>query len=462
MKLTRKFIGKIWFLTIPGMLVAIACFVFLSGCGVVSIHNAIKVKDYDKIEKIANKNKDDQGFYNFILLNLLNSCGDNKAVAAFISGEFSFLTKDLRNNSYLMIACNSGCYESAKLLIDKGADVEALQDDGWTPLLLATNSMPAEIKWEWPNKLGPNPTGVWKPPVGHDTSGKPEIAMYLIDKVKNVDQQGYNGMTPLMMACQSGYDIIVRTLLEKGADIEKVDTSQGWTPLMFAISSNRIEITKILLDTGANIDVLDLEQRSPLMIAASNANLEISSVLIKMGAKVNFKNDGNLTALAIASSQEDLSVFQLLLSNGAELVSMGEAPFINGKLHLNYAKFNDNLASEKKKMCIKIAAESFQKANEQIKLMHADLLDRKEKMTAEKDAEMLGAFLGGLAGNLAGNYLGQKVFDTNAVHIASPNYGSISSKYDFTSFEKAIENCEKLIDDCQKSKEECDELIGNQ
>jgi ankyrin repeat protein len=106
-------------------------------------------------------------------------------------------------------------------LIRDGADVNARNNDGWTPLMLAA---------------------------GHSTS--PEIVTVLLEKGAAIESRDDFGLTPLLLAARSSHSKspeIVRLLLDKGAEVN-ASNSYGITPLMFATNP---EIIKILKAAGA-------------------------------------------------------------------------------------------------------------------------------------------------------------------------------------------------------------------
>ena len=60
----------------------------------------------------------------------------------------------------------------------------------------------------------------------------------------------YSGRTPLIMATVNGHIEIVRTLLDRGADVSVKD-ADGWTAVMFAQEYRHAEIEKLLREAGA-------------------------------------------------------------------------------------------------------------------------------------------------------------------------------------------------------------------
>ncbi|NEQ99313.1 MAG: ankyrin repeat domain-containing protein [Cyanothece sp. SIO2G6] len=90
---------------------------------------------------------------------------------------------------------------------------------------------------------------------------------------------GENGMTALMLAVQNRNIIIVRMLLEHGADPNLVDGDTQKTALMFAVESNLAELVNLLISKGADPHVLDDQNRTPLMRAQELNYTQIISIL---------------------------------------------------------------------------------------------------------------------------------------------------------------------------------------
>lgn len=80
-----------------------------------------------------------------------------------------------------------------KLLSESGAKIDVKGRDKWTPL--------HHVSW---------------------FSGNVECAKYLIEKGANVNAKTNAAQTPLMIAALQGFDDIVRLLLEKGADANRL------------------------------------------------------------------------------------------------------------------------------------------------------------------------------------------------------------------------------------------------
>ena len=105
----------------------------------------------------------------------------------------------------LMLAAIQNQLELARLLIDRGAEVNR---KGWTPLHYAA------------------------------TRGHREMMRLLLDHDAYIDSESPNGTTPLMMAAYSGSPLSVKLLLEEGADPTLVNDGNV-SALDLAVSAER-------------------------------------------------------------------------------------------------------------------------------------------------------------------------------------------------------------------------------
>jgi ankyrin repeat protein len=183
----------------------------------------------------------------------------------------------------LMYAAQNGHLETAKLLIDKGADVNA-KDYGMTALMYAAQN------------------------------GHLEIANLLIDEGADVNaQERDEGMTALMCAAQNGHLKTAKLLIYKGADVNAQD-DDGMTALMYAAQNGHLEIAKLLIDKGADVNAQDRIGMTALMYASKEGNLEVVKTLIENGADYKIKSDEGKTALDLSKDKEFFEAFLLLLS----------------------------------------------------------------------------------------------------------------------------------------------------
>ena len=125
-------------------------------------------------------------------------------------------------------ASSGGHVETARLLLDYGADVMAQDNNGSTPLHQAS------------------------------LSGSVELVRLLIEYGADaVAQDKKHGPTPLHLASRSGHPGVVQTLLTHGAHANVRDNS-CWTPLHFASQEGHEEVVRLLLSYDENKGALPI------------------------------------------------------------------------------------------------------------------------------------------------------------------------------------------------------------
>jgi len=73
-------------------------------------------------------------------------------------------------------------------------------------------------------------------------------------------------------------------LLDKGADINAKDRD-GWTPLIKAAAGGFTDLARLLLERGADMDVVDSLERSASMYAGLPGHEEIATLFKEARAK---------------------------------------------------------------------------------------------------------------------------------------------------------------------------------
>ncbi len=127
----------------------------------------------------------------------------------------------------LLWACIRGQVEVARLLVERGADVDIPQGDGWSPLHAAVTD-------------------------GNDAAHV-ELTRLLLDHKAKIGITNVNGLTPLHVAAQKGNTSTMQLLLDRGADIHVKD-KKGLTPLALALQEGQPASVELLL-AGQRVDL---------------------------------------------------------------------------------------------------------------------------------------------------------------------------------------------------------------
>jgi ankyrin repeat protein len=83
-----------------------------------------------------------------------------------------------------------------------------------------------------------------------------EVAQILIRQGAEVNAAEINGATPLFITAALNYQGIVKTLIEKGADVNAKDNF-GMDPLFLAPDKGHLEVAKILFENNPDLYNLD-------------------------------------------------------------------------------------------------------------------------------------------------------------------------------------------------------------
>jgi len=158
-------------------------------------------------------------------------------------------------------------------LILAGADVNAQDDGGWTPLMCACSG-------------------------GHLDKAKALLAAPGID----VNMQNEAGMTALHYAASKGREELLSLLLQRDdTKLDVQDPNSRLTPLMRAVLGHHRGTVGKLLQAGVRLNLQDFEGNTALHLAVQENRDDISLALLEAGAEPEIKNKAGETALHGAS-----------------------------------------------------------------------------------------------------------------------------------------------------------------
>lgn len=132
-----------------------------------------------------------------------------------------------------------------------------------------------------------------------------------------VDFEYHWGTTPLCRAVELGNEVIVRTLLVRGVNVNKGDVI-GWTGLMRAAERGDTQLVALLLSHKAHTEMSNVYGNTALQIAAAKGHLSVVQMLLNHGASLSTNAWAGQTELQLAVANGHIAVVRLLLERGAD------------------------------------------------------------------------------------------------------------------------------------------------
>lgn len=302
-----------------------------------------------------------------------------------------------RVSNALHVACYEGHYNSVVSLVEDGANVDALDSYGKTPLHFALKGYNKNKQGDYLDiinylleRQGANacigdPAFIEEAMEGGDC----DLLDTVIDALSRwyrIDKKDTKGKTLLFYAVEHDYDQTVSWLLddEVGSKVNIKD-KQGYTPLIYAIKNGYEEMRAILLEAGARtalalrlpaialydaikrhdskvvkkiiasgFDVntlpFDDEKYNLLVTAISENHPDSVTMLIAAGVNKNVVNHLGKSVLMVAAERGNPAIVELFIKNSFDLNLKDE----NGYTALIYAIKNGN--EEVKLMLIEAGA----------------------------------------------------------------------------------------------------------
>ena len=272
-------------------------------------------------------------------LELLRSAekGDLASVQRFAKKGANIEAKDQSGSTPLMIAVGNADTAMVKFLLDRGASVDTRSTDGANVLMEAAQmgrvSIVEMLLQKETDQRALNEAifrGIEYQPViirqessklsSEDADPFAKTAKLLLDKGADINARNEEGATFLIEAAGFGRLAIVKMLLHRGGELE-ARSNDGGTALhaaacdcALATMPDTYDVVKLLLEKGAAINARDNEGYTPLMIASGGGvvKTDIVRLLLENGASLWLKNAHGETALTIALKSDVPDVVQLL------------------------------------------------------------------------------------------------------------------------------------------------------
>ena len=204
---------------------------------------------------------------------------------------------DKTGESPLHLAARFARADAAKKLLDAGADANAQDHSGRTPLHSAVS-----------------------------TDAQGVFHILLKNRATNLNAKTFDGTTPLILAARLAIEGMVEQLIDAEVDVNLAD-DQGKTALHWGASVNNVEAVNVLLAHGANRDAQDNKDETPLFLAAREGAYQAARALLDHCANRDIQDHMDRLPIHVAHERMHQDIVQLLEEH------IPPAPPMNASLH---------------------------------------------------------------------------------------------------------------------------------
>jgi ankyrin repeat protein len=227
--------------------------------------------------------------------------------------------KDSKKKTALHHAAESNFHEALSILINKKVDKDSMDEDGMKAFHLAVacgSYAAAEIlkpsKSEIDEKVG----------VSCQTAlhlaaknGHHRVLEFLIRNGAEIEEKDLYGYTALHHAVENNHELSVQQLLDHNANVEatidqRLDLQR---PMHIAAREGYDVIIRLLLGKGADINICDSMSNRPFNLAIKNKNINVGKLLVESGAFIDSR------LLPGVAAQNDLKMVEFLLNHDVDI-----------------------------------------------------------------------------------------------------------------------------------------------
>jgi cytohesin len=239
-------------------------------------------------------------------------------------------------NATLHSAISEGAMDVVKWFIERGADLEALDDKAQSPLYIATwrgDKAIVQLLIEYGASVN-GQSGPDRRSIVHSAvlGGHMDIVQLLLEAGADLTTKDRDDAGPIHAASARGTVAMMNLLGDHGADW-KDQAEGGDTAMHSAATYSNLDAITWLVDQGLSVNEPRNEGIRPIHLAACVASSETVRLLAEKGARIDARNKWGCTAIMFAACAGRLDNVELLADLGADTTKTDN----NGYLALHFA-----------------------------------------------------------------------------------------------------------------------------
>ncbi|OQD78936.1 hypothetical protein PENANT_c071G03834 [Penicillium antarcticum] len=161
--------------------------------------------------------------------------------------------------------------------------------------------------------------------------GRTGIVKLLLQRGVDINGMDTKWGTPLIWALKCGYETFARFLVERGADVN-ASVKGGPKPLHLSVQGGHEAMARLLIDKGANVNDSTSSGETILHSSATSGHEKIARLLVDKGADVNARDDERRTPLHNSVFRGHEALARLFMDQGADVNAVnkyGSTPLLN-------------------------------------------------------------------------------------------------------------------------------------
>lgn len=138
----------------------------------------------------------------------------------------------------------------------------------------------------------------------------------LLDKKANIEHRAKTGLTPLMEAASSGYELVGRMLLDRGADVNATPAPvTKETALTIAAERGHVKFVQLLTEYGAHLEAKNKKGCTALWLACHNGHYDVCQYLTMNHADCDAVDVKRVSCLMAAFRRGQVKICKFLVKH---------------------------------------------------------------------------------------------------------------------------------------------------